>query len=61
MYSPSTISLASKFDELAKKNTEVFSSKAQEPIHGIRELLDVQCRIASYFVGWWLVPVMGFM
>ena len=58
MYSPSTISLTSKFDELAKKNTEFFSLKAQEPIHGIRELLDVQCRIASYIVGWWLAPGM---
>jgi hypothetical protein len=57
MYSPNTVSLASKFDEVAKKNTEFFSRKAQEPIDGIRELLDVQCRIASYFVGWWLDPV----
>ena len=54
MYSPNTISLASKFDELVKKNTEYFSSKAQEHIQGSRELLDVQCRIASRFVGWWL-------
>lgn len=56
MYSPNTVSLASKFDEVAKKNTEFFSRKAREPIDGIRELLDVQCRIASRFVGWWLTP-----
>ena len=56
MYSPNTVSLASKFDEVAKKNTEHFSGKAQELIQGIRELLDVQCRIASRFVGWWLAP-----
>jgi hypothetical protein len=54
MYSPNTVSLASKFDEVAKRNTEFFSRKAQEPTNGIRELLDVQCRIASRFVGWWL-------
>lgn len=58
MYSPNTVSLASKFDEVAKKNTEFFSRKAQKPIDGIRELLDVQCRIASNFVGWWLTPGM---
>jgi hypothetical protein len=60
VYNRNTLSLASKFEEVAKKNTEFISREAQEPIEGIRELLDVQCRIAANFVGWWLAPATPF-
>ncbi len=60
MYNANTLSIASKFDELSKKNTEFFSLKARKPIEGVRELIDVQCRIASIFIGWWLDPAAPF-
>lgn len=56
MYSVSTVSMTSKFDEIAQENTKNFSRTYQDLIGGIRELLDVECRITGCFVGWWLAP-----
>jgi hypothetical protein len=58
MYSKDTVSLSSKFDDLSQKNTDLFSRVNQDSIAGIRELLDIQCKIASKFIGWWLSPRM---
>lgn len=54
MYNPEIISLSSKLDDLAQKNTELFSQTNQFSIAGIRELLDVESKIASHFIGFWL-------
>ena len=58
MYNKDTVSLSSNFDDLAQKNTELFSRTNQDSIAGVRELLDIQCKIASGFIGWWLSPRM---
>ncbi len=58
MYSKDTVSLSSKFDDLSQKNTDFFSIINQDSIAGIRELLDIECKIASRFIGWWLSPRM---
>lgn len=58
MYSKHTVSLSSKFDDLSQTNTELFSRINQESISGVRELLDIQSKIASKFIGWWLSPRM---
>jgi len=38
--------------------TELFSRINRDSIAGVRELLDIQCKIASKFVAWWLSPCM---
>jgi len=60
MYSRTTVSLSTKFDDLARENTAFFSRTNKDSIDGIRELIDVQCKIASCFIGWWLAPVMPY-
>ncbi len=60
MYSQDTVSLSSKFDDLSEKNAELFSRINYPSIEGIRELLDIQCKIAAKFVGWWIAPGMPF-
>jgi len=56
MYSKDSASLSSVFDNLSQTNTEFFSKINHDSIVGIRELLDVQYKIASKFVGWWQAP-----
>jgi hypothetical protein len=58
MYSKDTLSLSSKFEDLSQNNTELFLKTHQAPVAGIRELLDIQCKIASKFIGCWLSPRM---
>ena len=56
MYNRKTESLIKKFDVLSKSNSKSISYKYDEKIKCIEELIDIQGKIASYFVGLWNAP-----
>jgi hypothetical protein len=56
MYSRDTESATALFDALAEQNREKLSPTANEAFAGARRLIDIQCKIASYFVGFWTSP-----
>lgn len=57
MYSRETQSASALFDAIAKENRQGLSSSASQAVAAGRMLIDIQCRIASYFVPFWLPSV----
>jgi hypothetical protein len=47
------ISAIRYIDQKIKKNTSETNKSLAAMIHNAEELIDIQCKIASYFVGWW--------
>lgn len=60
MYSRETESATALFGVLAKQNKENLLSQANKAVSGARLLIDIQCKIASYFVGLWSSPVLTY-
>lgn len=56
MYKLETKSASDLLDGLADQNKESFSPSATKEIIGARQLIDIQCKIASYFISYWADP-----
>lgn len=59
MYKPEITSTVGFFNKLAKENYAVLFDKEKDKIESAEKLIDIQCEIASYFVGWWSSEVMS--
>ena len=59
MYDRKTDSLIKKFDNLSQQNIKSISTKYIRQIQGIEKLIEIQSKIASYFVGLWNAPGMA--
>jgi|GEM_PF-1558266 len=57
MYNWDTKSATALLDNLVEQNKEKFSSDTNKSIIGVRRLIDIQCKIASYFMPFWMSPV----
>lgn len=53
MYSRETESATALLDVLVQQNKERLSPATNKAVTGGRQLIDIQCKIASYFVGFW--------
>jgi hypothetical protein len=56
MYNRDTKSATALLDTLVEQNKEKFSSDTNKSILGARRLIDIQCKIASYFMPFWTSP-----
>jgi hypothetical protein len=57
MYNWDTKSATALLDALVEQNRQKFSSDTNKSIIGARRLIDIQCKIASYFMPFWMSPV----
>lgn len=54
MYSADTNSAVELLDKKVRENTVEITKRLATQITNAEKLIDIQCNIASYFMGWWL-------
>jgi hypothetical protein len=60
MYNWETKSATALLDSLVEQNKKKFSPPANKAIIAVRRLIDIQCKIASYFIAFWNSPAAPF-
>lgn len=59
MYNFETKSAVNLLSTSVEKNVQKISETFQKQIKSAEEMIDVQCKIASYFIGWWFSGVVS--
>jgi hypothetical protein len=54
MYGKNDSSLISEFDDLGKKNEKIILGQFKDEFDAVKNLIDIQNRIASFFIGFWI-------
>ena len=54
MYDKNDSSLISEFENLGKNNKKIILERFKDEIGAVKELIDIQNRVASFFIGFWL-------
>ncbi len=60
MYASNTKSLVTELNDLSERNYKFFSKDFKTITEFVVQLIDIEHKIASYFIGWWLYPALEY-